>query len=652
MTVSQPSKLVYIIDIPRVKNLTANFVYNFFTPDECTNDTGGIPTEALMRPASTIDASFIQWSLTRVPREIDFSFSLPKLADIGRTVSAQSQRDNTNKGSGAQYGSLIKDNIKKVVDEDYFSADGFIAVNFHDSEIDSKIQTLVSSSIETQALESETPTNTSPFRSSMAFTAVLPSHISPHFIFRAMSLHNAYGAQFFNSKSAVHGRVPAPTQHPKKSQIAVISNYFERLKKVSTNTQVNAKLLQDMIGATVKDPTSTFSADIANMHNYAKQAKQATNKRFSTAVSADDYKTFVPFISVRKQHAGVHHSKYTAEIVGFIIDKLEVFSDGTTKKHNPIVIESPHISSTADFRVKFHADYCYTIRTIAMMTLPAIDDNNGDVATARLLISSKPSHKVYVKTTKLVPPPPPGDVSFVWHYGRNKLMVTWAFPVWSQRDVKQFQVFRRQNIKQPFQLQKVYNFDDSAVKFPSNEQPDPSLVEFISSPCQYYHDEDFDWLTQTSEDRGFIYSIACIDAHGLTSCLSAQFLVWFDRFKNALQVKHISHVGAPKPYPNMYLDGDVFSNTIKVSGGSSRQFKLYFNPEFYYVYDDQNRMEQIVATKQNGAKYKLQFINMDNGKAADVDIVIDDKLLASSHTLSKPQVALGPKRNNVGIDRS
>jgi len=329
-----------------------------------------------------------------------------------------------------------------------------------------------------------------------------------------------------------------------------------------------------------------------------------------------------------------------------------VLPDGTTVVHPPIVVDSPHAATTADFRVKFNANYCYNIRTIALLTLPAIDENNEDIATVKVLVSSKPSNRVYVSTSKFDAPPPPGDIDFTWNYEAQSLLVSWAFPVWSQQDIKQFQVFRRTTVDHPFQLQKSYNFDDSDIKFPDPENPDPVLVEYLTSPCQFYIDDDFDPKVNSSRDKGFIYAVSCIDAHGLSSPLSAQYRVWFDQFKNKLQLEHVSHLGAPKPYPNLYLDGDVFVNTIKVAGPHSKRMKLYFNPEYYYLYDDQNRLTPTLATQQRGGSYKLQFINIDNGKAQDIDIAINDQMSTNLQPLATTQVSLGPKRRNRALANS
>jgi hypothetical protein len=651
--ISQPSKLVYVIDVPKVKNFTAAYKYNFFTPDECVNDTGGVPAQALLRNSSNIDSAFIQWSLTRVPREVNFTFSLPKIAEIGNVVSQLLQRNNSFRTTGAQYGSLIADNIDKVVDEDYFSIDGFVAVGFHDGEIDNKVHYLVSGTLALATMENEYADNTTHYLAAQRLSIVLPKTVHPHFIMKALTQPDSAHGATFKLKAVGSGRTSTPTAHPKVSAPVYVDRYWQRLKKANVNTQINAKLLQDLVNKSINDPTSTMAADVSNMHDFAKQAKQATNQRFSPAISEHDYKTFIPFIEIKRQTTSAHHEKYSAEVVGFIIDKYEVLPDGTTQKRDPIIIESPYVGLSADFKVKFHTRYCYTIRTIAQLTLPAIDDNSGDVATAKVLVSSKPSNKIYVNTTLLVPPPPPSDVDFIWNYGTNKLTVVWAFPTWSQRDIKQFHVFRRGKLNHPFQMQKTYNFDDSVVKFPDGFTPDPSLVEYLLSPCQFYTDDDFDWQTQITPDKGFIYTVACTDAHGQASSLGAQYRVWWDPFKNVLQKQHVSHLGAPWAYPNLYLDGDVFTDTIKVHGPSSKTMQLYFNPEYYYLYDDYNHLEHVIATKQKGGSYKLQFINMDSGKSQDIDIVIDDQLrVGGQKVLATPMVQLGQKRRNIAIQRT
>jgi hypothetical protein len=652
MSISQPSHEIYVIDIPEIKQFTALYNYNFFVPDESVNATGGVPANILARPGSEINSDFIQYSVTRAPRFVQFSWTIPHIADVGNQVTEQSLRDAAFKTTGAQNGSLILDNVTKIVNEDSFANNNYTSINFHDGQIDDKVHTLVSGTLLLQTMQQENDGNNSSYKSAQRLIPLLPSAVQPHFVLQAMtSPGQAYGAQFYVPPATSEAKGPKPGFAAASNSSRVTSDYFQRLKRVKINTQINNKFISDLVNRTMTDPTAPSAGDLVNMHQYSSQAQHATNARFSPAVSESDYKSFVPFISVMQYGTNSHAQKYGAEIVGYVIDKFEILTDGTTQACSPIVVDSPSAATTADFQVKFNANYCYCARTIAQITMPAINDDDGTVAIVKFLVSSKPSNNVYVSTLKLDAPPPPGDINFIWNYEVDPdtsepigLMVVWAFPVTSERDIKQFQVFRRENTQTCFELQKVYDFDDSVVPFPSAENPDPSLVEVLNSPAAYWRDDDFDSTVNTSEKKGLIYSVCAIDAHGLTSNYSAQYRVWFDPFQNKLQKKLVSHAGAPKPYPNLYLEGDLFVNTIQVQGPNSTHMRLYFNPEYYYLYDDRNRYTRVLQTVQTGGSYKLQFLNVDNLKTQDLDITIDDQTMITSNPISSPTVTFGKQR--------
>ena len=643
MTISHPSRPVYSIDVPEVAGFRATYRYNFFTPDESVNETGGVPHAFLARKGAEVDSSFIQYSVTRAPRYVVFRWAKPKLADVGNELSELARRNSSFSTTGEQHGSLILDNLHKVVTEDDFTSNGFASVHFHDARLDTKIRELVSGSYAVYNLSEPSAAHNSHYQAARSYSASLPEHINPHFVHKAMTSH-AGGATYYlpPGASAGHGTrtgASRPGSGPRH-----VDRFFERTRQVVTNAQINTKFMHDLVNRSIRDPASTNANDLVNMHQYSKQAQHAADQRRQLVVSESDYRSYAPYFHVKKHGASPHVQKYGAELVGFIIDKYEVTPSGALKAHHPIVIDSPHVGMSADFRVKFNAKYVYCIRSVALLTMPAVEEVTGEVATVKILISSKPSHKVYVHTLKLDAPPPPGDVDFAWNYETNRLMVTWAFPVTSERDVKQFQVFRRAHVDHAFELQKQYNFDDSVVKFPYHELPDPRLVEHLASPATFWVDDEFSWDVNTSRDKGLIYAVCALDAHGQTSGYSAQFRVWYDRFKNRLQKELVSHAGAPKPYPNLYLEGSLFEDTIRVSGPHSKRMRLYFNPDFYYYTDDHHRTHRVVETKQSGGGYRLQFINLDNMKASTINVTIDDQTTQTKQRPAQPHVMLGPQR--------
>lgn len=636
MSVSQPSREVHAVDVPTPRGFSARFRYNFFVPNESTSDEGGVPTAILARPAAELDAAFVQYATARVPRLVVFSFSNPTLSSVGNKVSSSEIRNNVF-GSGAQNGSLIRDNYDKIINEDVFAADSFVAVSFHDGEIQDKIYALVSGSYRQATLGDQTGDQESAFKAAMRLNVLTPDQVKPFLLMKGLNNVNATGLKLF------------------KGDIEVFDQYFAELGQVVTNVQINSKFFDDIVHRSIVAPENSFAPDIQPLQKYSMKVQRNALDRFVGPLSENDYKTVVPYVGLRVHDVSTQHNS-EVEIVGYVIDKVEVFSDGSTKPCSPIIVENPKVSQTADIRIKYGSTYSYAVRAIAQFTVSAIDVDYGSVATLKILVSSRPSHKVYATVSEDVAPPPPADLNFTWDYERvnmltadpdpvtgkpipgtgrpGSLLVHWTFPTNSQRDIKKFQVFRRSSIDEPFELVKMYDFDDSEIKLPYLETPDPGLVETLRSPCSFFFDDDF------RRDSRFMYTLAAIDAHGFTSNYSAQFEVWFDIFKNRLEKRLVSHAGAPKSYPNLYLEKELFTDTIRVSGKNTRRLKVYFNPEFYTLYDDAGRVTPVIASNQRGGSYRLQFINLENQKSDVVSITVDDRT-APLRRLSTKKVLTG-----------
>ena len=79
MTISQPSSLIYNIDVPEIKSFSGKFQYNFFVSDETVND---IPTNLL----TLVDffLQFIGRELAKLvelksPRNVYFTWTNPSI---------------------------------------------------------------------------------------------------------------------------------------------------------------------------------------------------------------------------------------------------------------------------------------------------------------------------------------------------------------------------------------------------------------------------------------------------------------------------------------------------------------------------------------------------------------------------------------------
>jgi hypothetical protein len=614
---SLPSKEAYLLDIPEIKKFQVGFQYNYFVPDEQTSESSGIPESILFKSTEHGTAENAQYLKTRFPRFIKFDWEKPTIPSSGNEVLGSDLRKNSLKASTKK--SLIKENYRKIISEDYFSFQNFINVTFHDGEIDNKIFNLISGTYEQLQLTNPIPLSSNHKQASFFANNLLPD-VDPHFIFRGLSQPNISQGTFFFGKDSINKSV---------NEKKVIGNSFlERLKKVYINTQINSKLFSDITNRVIQDPQASHDVDIHSLQNNSKNLKSIKN--FNISLSESDFKTFVPYIDFKIIKTSFQNQRSSAEIVGYVIDKYEVLDDGSLKTLAPIIIESANVNNAFDPLVKYNQNYCYSIRTIALYTLPAIDDDTNQIALVQMLVSSKPTNKFYAKIHDDTAPPPPADINFVWNYEKERLMVHWSFPVNPQRDIKKFQVFRRKSTNEPFELLKQYDFDDSYVKSKIEEKPFNKVVEYLDNPVTFYIDDDF------KKDSSYIYTLCSIDAHGLTSCYAPQYQLGFDIFKNQLTKKLVSHSGAPKQYPNLYLEGSGFVDSANVKGSFTKRMFLYFTPQFYQIEDEHQRAHRIISTNQNNGSYKFQFINVDNQKSETLTVKIDDRIRATKPKLSFP----------------
>ena len=306
----------------------------------------------------------------------------------------------------------------------------------------------------------------------------------------------------------------------------------------------------------------------------------------------------------------------TVEPIGYIIDKREIFQKGNFLQKSPIVIENSLSSTTADLEVKYGATYGYKIKSVVFVEVQAQDFDTDQVVAISFLVCSQQSEEQIVKCEESVPPPCVTDFNIAWDFKNTAARITWSLPPNPQRDIKHFQVFRREDISEPFELIKQFSFDDSVVKTLSLETPDPSLIEELTSAKTFFLDREF------NKNSKFIYAICSIDAHGMSSNYSMQFEVSFDKFKNRIIKKLISVSGAPKAYPNMYLNQDTFVDTIRDSGHSA--VDIIFNPEYLEVTDSNDNNLGLIKSDADSV-YKLSIINIDLQVQKTVDIKITDK---------------------------
>jgi hypothetical protein len=590
MALSLPSKKTIIADVPEVKNLHAEFVYNFFQPDERTNDSG-VPSAKFIQKKSSSEGLDVPFSTTDefnrfTSRYIRISWS--PVFELGKNFSYPSFK--------------IANNIEKLYEEEDFVSDDFTGVVFQDTGLDGKLTHAVN-----KLLSAGVGSSINQNGSLMDLTKELiknednsEGEISSALLAEILINSNNQGFVFTEGEKLI--------KNP---------SLLEGLSSTKFYTQINNKFLTKCLSTLKENSFTAFADEINDLVGQVKEIEQSAKRSSNSSIINSkeyelDIEDYVGYSEINPSTA--YDPKF--KVLGYYIEKTEISSNGQEIVHEPIIFESAKRDSFVDLRVKYGSVYQYTIRSVAMFETKtfAHDKERGNLSILlRYLVTSKPSPASRVKCIETIPPPPPADFNIRWHGKERAAMLEWNFPVNKQRDIKGFQIFKRNSINEPFELVQVYDFDDSIIKEKDqgSEAPESFLIETLTSPKSYYLDYAF------NKDKKCIYAVCSTDARGLSSNYSTQFEVEFDRYKNILKKTLVSLSGAPKAYPNFFLQQDTFVDTIRDSGHN--RLRVVFNPEYLRVVDSSQNDLELLKTKDN-ADYQINVINIDLQEQQNISI--------------------------------
>jgi hypothetical protein len=609
MSSSKPSKEVHVVDVPDVPFLEAKFIYNFHVPEEGTDATAGISNNLLSKPGEYFDSKVIDYlASARVPRLVVFNWNPVSYRDriYGQSPYFQDIPVPQN---------YIRDNLSKVLSEEHFASEQFTSINISDQSIDQKMFHYISSSA--NLLNKQSQDAHSAHGLALKTDSITNNQVDYQFLSKYLVQPAEDGAFFFEKE----------TQR-------IRNDVVNKLKDFHIQVQFNNSIVHNLVKRATVFPESTFNSVYLPLYEISRKLQGQAQARGLRDLREDDYRTVAP------EHVGLQKVKSTdaalstrARIVGYIIDRTEIQANGNIIKLEPIIIENPTANRTVDLKIKYYSNYHYTIRSVAEFIIPSIVEDTGELVVAKFLISSRPTAPVVVNCQEFTPPPTPADTRFTWRYEDEKLFISWAFPPNPQRDIKQFQVFRRSSILEPFQLMKQISFDNSSVQAPYFETPDARLIEATNDPKLFWIDDEF------NKDSNFIYALASIDAHGMVSAYGPQTRVTFNRYKNRLIAERISPSGAPRPYPNAFLTADVFKDSVVESGKYS--MTIAFQPEHLRLVDKNMNDLGFIKTDIDGASYKILIMNTDLAVAESVNVVIKEQriaknVLANANSISIP----------------
>jgi len=588
MAKSLPSKKIVIVNAPEVSGFEARFNYDFFMPDERTNDSGQVaPAFITKKPSESFDSSFVTSKnfQDKVARFVKLTWR-PVIGDKDFIAVKTS----------------ITNNFDKVHNEQTFAIGDYSNIDFQDTGADQRLGFFVRRALEEVQKGFAPPRKQeSPLDVAKTLNGLTTPTLRGSFLASILTNLKELGVTFVT----------------KQNREKIAANLTRQIQRAKTRFQFNNRVLTKILASATENPVGLFEDEAEALMSEAEQREtQAISTSTASVLSDSEYDLEVmEYIGIRQIDTPAAFDS-TVQPVGYIIDKQEILENGTVVDRAPVIVESPLANTTVDLKIRYGGKYLYRIRSVIFIEVQAQDLESDGVVAISFLVSSQDSPARMVVCTESVPPPPPSDFNIAWDYKNTAARITWAFPPNAQRDIKYFQLFRRTTINEPFQLIKEYDFDDSVVKTPRNETPDRPLVEKLANPRNYYLDKEF------GRDSRYIYAMCSVDAHGMSSNYSMQLEVGFDRFKNKITKKLISVAGAPKAYPNMYLNQDTFVDTIRDSG--HKQVQVIFNPEYLRVFDANGHDLRLLKTGQD-AEYKLSLINVDLQSQKTVTINLEDK---------------------------
>ena len=612
-TYSYPAAPLTLINIPDPKKTTASFTYNFYMPDERAAGVGEQFSFDLKKPTERF---LLEAALERQPRYVaveitpaDFSSEDDMLESLKDTIK-------------------IEDYVGQIMYEDAISNAYFSSVKLKDTQADDDFYLILSSSV-------------SSFGNLDKLTGVeaaekLAAAIEESNMAAGSLIRETMGNMQSQGVSYAEGDIDLETA----------AESLRNIKLLEFDFNVNNLIFGTMVKASLDDQISVYEDELRGIQATASTVQDvAVASIMPGVISADDYEMglkpilqqVIPasYVGEDGEMSTTHQSATVP--VGFIIEKAEIREDGGEIKYEPMYADGHSNLAFIDTGVRYGGVYVYRARTVALVRFEAICRDPEGVEEDQLVIAvclmASGGRLISAYCTETIPPPPPSDLKFMYDYEFDNLIVLWQPPFNTQQDQVRYQILRRTSINVPFTIIAEIDFDQSVSKVTPPEVVPDSILLQTKLPQTAYRDEEF------TKDSNFIYTVACVDARGYTSNYSIQMQVSFDIYKNKLETSLISRSGAPKPYPNLYLNVDTFADSMKDSGHS--RMKIYFNPEYYRVIKETYETvttpgtpvvpPSTVEVKRTenlnviGEKYKLHIINTDWQQDWLIDIKITDE---------------------------
>ncbi len=602
MSESYPSREAVSADVPDPEELTAKFVYNFFVPDEGTSDIGNRRKAFGYFSAQTQSDIDDRTMEREVPRFVTI--------DIKRVFKGEWKYFSRR----AKQGRFVTYWARK---RKRFQPESDVAVKFmstiavEDADMAKRLRRLTKKSIEYRLQNESLDAEFSQSDLTKLLNDETPPDVTGDAILRFLTDQSDDGVTYVNSINE-----------------EIVVNDLTDQSSLVVNMQVPDKFLADFQKRMGASPFAPGCFDALVAQNKFERVQSRARSQTRPEIDMDlDYDPEIKALFRPRRVS--RHQNPRAGTCGYIIDKYELFDDGTRKQKESIFLDGVNSSKAIDSKIKYGSSYAYTVSTVVLVESTFEDSPRGQKGIYKVsyLLKSRPSPQTVIKCIERVPPPPPDGIFYRYDYDTDSLMIDWQFPITPQRDVKKFQIFRRKNIDEPFTLLSQYDFNNSEVLWPETEFVNPDVDLKLDGSYTSYVDSSFD---RTGD---YIYTIVAVDAHNLSSNYGAQTRVKFNGLENKIELKAISPPGAPKQYPNFYVSPTEAQNinTVRMTedvmlDSNHQTMRIYFDPEYLKVEDNEGKDQKFLTTTSDKGMYKIQILNLDRQKSQIITLDLENKI--------------------------
>lgn len=598
MSFSLKTNKTSYIKIPEINEIETKFVYNFFTRDEKIQ-----PFSKQVKENN------------RLPRYVEINFSLND--DIEDEINF----------NDISFNDVLNDskNSDLIFDESDYSSQLDENINFSDRNIDSRINKKLK--MLSKILIEEN------------FDNINEDNINNE------QINNILSQKFEKKDYEEINKILKSNVDDNLIQVNNLgqiqeSNIFIKASTTDISCKTDKRLTSDLI----TDNHKTFKFSKLELNEKIIE----DNKNFISSIYNKQNIDEPNFISLDSQKVNNNIGNKTQyDIVGYRITRFEI-KDGILDQNSKyqFYIDNVDNKNIIDSTVLYGKSYIYSISLIVLVKFftKSIETKNleaGYYKNLGLIASTPVFSKNLINTINYESPKEPDGIFYRFDFQKGEgLIINWQIPSYKGRNIKYFQIFRRFSINEPFTCIGQIDFNDSEIKnvkteFIKNENIIKSFDKNNNGiVLTTFEDSEY---TRLMGQKGPIYAICSVDAHELSSGYSNQTQVIYEPSTNKIKLKQISRNGAPKQYPNLYIDPTLDDNILSekitqdcILLSGKNNLKIFFNPDaFAYTINNQETGEQskrnVFYTKNgNGAFYKIHIINLDRQKQEVYHIDIND----------------------------